>query len=76
MVTTAIEPQSFDIFDVDGENYLDWQNDVLLHLQSQCLEHALEVNPAEEANKVEEANAMIFLCHHVLDTEGGIYPNS
>lgn len=68
MAVFAREKQKFDILDVDGEEYLDWQGDVLLHLQSQCLEHTLTVTPEEEADKVEEANAMIFLRHHMSQT--------
>lgn len=65
MADVSIEKQRFEILDVDGENYLVWQNDVLLHLQARSLEHTITVAHAEEADQVDEANAMIFFRHHM-----------
>ena len=60
-----IEKPKFNILDVSGNNYLSWCLDVELHLQGQGLVETL----AEDRDYTEkdEANALIFICRHLLD---------
>ena len=60
-----IEKSKFNIFDVSGNNYLSWCLDVELHIQGQGLVKTLVENGKSTEN--DEANELIFICHHLLD---------
>lgn len=55
----------FKALDVSGDNYLSWQLDAKLHLQSQKLDNTIKENNA--ASSEEKAKALIFLRHHIHD---------
>ncbi|KAK6141942.1 hypothetical protein DH2020_024315 [Rehmannia glutinosa] len=63
----GIEKQKFQILDTTGENYLSWCLDIKLHLQGQDLAKTLKAVKIEEAVVKDEANAMIFIRHHLSD---------
>ena len=60
-----IEKPKFNIFDVNGNNYLSWYLDVELHLQGQGLVETLAVTG--KYNEKDEANALIFIRRHLPD---------
>ncbi|KAK6150964.1 hypothetical protein DH2020_015896 [Rehmannia glutinosa] len=63
----GIEKQKFQICDTTGDNYLSWCLDVKLHLQGQDLDKTLKPIKIKEAVVKDEANAMIFISHHLYD---------
>ncbi|XP_012846933.1 PREDICTED: uncharacterized protein LOC105966904 [Erythranthe guttata] len=62
-----IEKQKFQILDVSENNYLSWCLDMKLHLQGLDLLKTLECVDIKEANRKDEANAMIFIRHHLSE---------
>ena len=55
----------FKALNINGDNYLSWQLDAKIHLQSKKLGETIK-----EGNKTspeEKALALIFLCHHIHD---------
>ncbi|XP_012854500.1 PREDICTED: uncharacterized protein LOC105974002 [Erythranthe guttata] len=63
----GIEKQKFQILDVTGSNFLSWCLDIKLHLQGLDLVKALDCVDIKEANRKDEANAMIFIRHHLSE---------
>ncbi|XP_012849465.1 PREDICTED: uncharacterized protein LOC105969262 [Erythranthe guttata] len=64
---TGIEKQKVQILNVTGSNFLSWCLDIKLHLQGLDLVKALDCVDIKEANRKDEANAMIFIHHHLFE---------
>ena len=62
---SSLTKLEFNVLALNGGNYLSWQLDAKLHLQSRKLGDTIK-----ECNKIspeEKASALIFLRHHIHD---------
>ncbi|XP_012835596.1 PREDICTED: uncharacterized protein LOC105956298 [Erythranthe guttata] len=63
----GIEKQKFQILDATGSNFLSWCLDIKLHLQGLELVKFLDCVDIKEANRKDEANAMISIRHYLSE---------
>ena len=77
---TEITKRLFNIFNLTGQKFLEWKEDVIMNLETQGLEHTIwEVKkkyPTDgtQATKIrvttnqEKAKALVLLRHHINDS--------